>query len=339
MGVDESATTYHRLREQAYEDPVATKNEFLKILADNQALAVAVLTAATDQRGARFRQITARALGKKPLPPDIEKVFNTWIPDETDEFALAAIREAISSSQRGGTPKPRKPLQLAQPLELEGTYKYVAGRLRHRVLNALPGVGMTIQRLKVDVQKSGSPALAASLSPQLDQLYGQLSKLEAAVKFDEDSTYFQSGPVELMSWLRDHQAKFASEYAPIVLALDFDVNGNAIHIQATPYWLETTFTNLWKNSVDAVGGAGCHITLKGTIMGNDLHITVIDNGEGFQANDVERAFHFQYSSKSKERGRGHMEVRDAMERMSGSACVSATDQGYRVQLVFRSVAK
>ena len=67
---------------------------------------------------------------------------------------------------------------------------------------------MTIQRLKLEVHNSGSPDLAATLSRQLDQLYGQLSKLENAVKFDEDGAYFQSGPVELLTWLRNHQAKF-----------------------------------------------------------------------------------------------------------------------------------
>lgn len=196
---------------------------------------------------------------------------------------------------------------------------------------------MTIQRLKIDVQKSGSPELVAMLSKQLDQLYGQLSKLENAVKFDEDGTYFQSGPVELLSWLRTHRAKFASEYAPIELVFDFADIGNTVFIRATPYWLETTFTNLWKNSVDAVGGEGCRIIIRGTIVRGKLRLTVLDNGEGFQPNDVERAFQFQYSSKSKERGRGHMEVRDAMERMNGSATVASTDQGYRVQLDFGSI--
>ncbi len=75
------------------------------------------------------------------------------------------------------------------------------------------------------------------------------------------------------------------------------------------------------------------------MVNGKLRLTIFDNGEGFQPNDIERAFQFQYSTKSKERGRGHMEVRDAMERMNGSATVAATDRGYRVQLDFRSIVK
>lgn len=335
MGAADVNSTYHRLRELAFEDPVATKNDFLAILAQDHAMAVAVLTASTDQRGSRFRQITARALGKKALVTDIERAFSGWIEFETDEFALSAIREALAP-KKSATPKRQK---FVPPLKLESTYKYVSERLRHRVLNALPGAGMAIQRLKLDVQGAASPQLAATLSKQLDQLYGQLSKLEQAVKFDEDSAYFQAGPIELASWLRDHQTKFANEYAAIELFLDFDGVAGLVHVYATAYWLETTFTNLWKNSVDEVGRECCQITLRATRSGNELRIIVLDNGTGFQASDVERAFQFQYSSKSKDRGRGHMEVQDAMERIGGTANVVETDRGFRVQLVFRCLTK
>lgn len=333
MGGDDVRATYHRLRELAYEDPLATKNDFLQILAENRVLAIAILTASTDQRGSRFRQIAARALGKKHLEADVAKVFNEWAETETDEFALSAIRDA-TALKAGTSEKRRRPQEPVQPLELEGTYKYVSSRLRHRVLNALPAVGMTIQQLKLDVQNAGSPQLAATLSLKLDQLYGHLSRLEKAVDFDEDSSYFQFAPIELVPWLLNHQVKFAREYGPITL--EFENVGNAVFVHATPYWLETTFTNLWKNSVDAVGRERCQITLRGTLSGNGLCLTVLDNGDGFQSTDVERAFQFQYSSKAKDRGRGHMEVGEAMERMNGSARVAATDRGFRVQLVFRS---
>ncbi len=339
MGAVEVSAIYHRLRELAFEDPVATKNNFLDVLAEDHSTAVAVLTASTDQRGSRFRQITARALGKKALATDVERALSGWIEFETDEFALSAIREALAFKSVGAAPKRQKLQVQAPPLELEGTYKYVSGRLRHRVLNALPGAGMAIQRLKLDVQGAASPQLAATLSQQLDQLYGQLSKLEQAVKFDEDSAYFHAGPIDLVSWLRDHQTKFANEYAAFELFLELDGIAGPLHVYATAYWLETVFTNLWKNSVDEVGVEGCQITLMAARSGNELHVTVLDNGTGFQASDVERAFQFQYSSKSKERGRGHMEVRDAIERMGGTANVVATDRGFRVQLVFRCLAK
>ena len=339
MSVNEVNAAYHRLRELAFEDPLATKNDFLAILAQDHATAVAILRSSTDQRGSRFRQITARSLSKGPLPSDIEQAFLDWIPHETDEFALSAIRGALSSKATHAPSKRQKQQVLPPPLELEGTYRYVAGRLRHRVLNALPGAGMAIQKLKLDVQNAGSQQLTATLSQQLDNLYGHLSKLENAVKFDEDETYFQGGPIELFSWLKGHQRKFASEYAQMSLVLDWASADHSTLVFATPYWLETTFTNLWKNSLDAVGREGCQVTVTASKVGKDLSVIVCDNGLGLRHEDLELAFQFQFSTKSSDRGRGHLEVRDAMERMGGLARVVEASGGYRVQLVFRCTEK
>lgn len=327
-------TLYRRLRELAYEDPLATKYDFITLFEQDRVTALRVLEEATDLRGSRFRQIAARAVPINATENDVAAVLNSWLQLETDEFAITAINDALEVGNRTGRPRRQKLQTPPRPLELEGTYKYVSSRLRHRVLNALPGAGMTIRNLREYLNEPWSHDLVARISIQVDQLYDQLSRLEKAVTFDEESSYFQCGSIALMPWLRDHQIKFAREFAPITLDLRFESADNNLRVCGTPYWLETAITNLWKNSIDEVGRDQCKITMEATREGHEVHLAVRDNGPGLRESGFKRGFQFQYSSKSPERGRGHMEVADAMKKMNGSACVVPTDDGYRVQLRF-----
>ena len=331
--VDDTLKKYEELRELAYADPVGTQHSIVTILSENIELGITVLSHSIDDRGSRFRQIAARAVKSHLKVPRVLKLLETWLEIETDEFAIATIRSVMYAKNYRKTP-PQRVQHRDEVFKLEETYRYVTLRLRHRVLNALPGSTLSISRLKRRIAQTTSSDVALELNEMLDVLYDRLARLKFTVEFDEDRGHFQNAPINLIEWIKAFQGKFLSEYGGVEFSpVEFQSFAD-VWIVATPYWLEIIFSNLWKNSLDEMEGGPCR--LANSVQTNEKHafVTLYDNGQGFPESAKEWAFQIQHSTKSIERGRGLMEVAEALSKISGSASLFCTNDGIRVKLKF-----
>lgn len=328
---DTPSETYEELRRLAFEDPLGAKRLFTSILDGGGPTLRAVLDLASASGDGRVRQVIARVAQKHPRRGKVVEALARWKETERDEFALAAIDDALKESgrrQRGRLP--------AEFPDLSFTFRFLSGRLRHRVLNILPRVGISVDDLREEIRRIGGDALLNNVLPMLDDMHASLRRLERAVSFEEEETYFNPAKVMLPDWLKSYHRKYQAQFGGVGLRLDFGAAHDQSWIRASPFLLETVFSNLWNNSKQAVDGAA-EVTLNGALQGAHLVVTVIDNGDGFTPSDTERAFRLQYSTKAdSERGRGHMEVADAMRRLGGDVGVRLVPgHGYRVVLTFR----
>jgi sensor histidine kinase regulating citrate/malate metabolism len=86
---------------------------------------------------------------------------------------------------------------------------------------------------------------------------------------------------------------------------------------ASDYFLETIFWNIWLNAQQAVGDNNCEITIEFRPQGAELELLIRDNGDGFPSELKDVLFQQVYSTKNPGRGRGMLEIQDAVERLGG----------------------
>ncbi len=329
---DTPSKTYEELRRLAFEDPLGAKRIFTGILDGDDPTLRAVLDLASASGDGRVRQVIARVAQKHARRGKVVEALAKWKEIETDEFALSAINDALK--EIGGR-RQRSRLPAEFP-DLSFTFRFLSGRLRHRVLNILPRAGISVGDLREEIKRIGGDDLLNSVLPMLDDMHASLGRLERAVSFEEEDAYFTPARILLPEWLKSYRPKYQAQYGRIGLRLDFGAAHDQALVKASPFLLETVFLNLWNNSKQAIGD-DTEVMLSGALQGGRLLVSVIDNGDGFTPSDTERAFRLQYSTKrDAERGRGHMEVDDAMRRLGGDASVRRVPgYGYRVVLTFR----
>ncbi len=107
-----------------------------------------------------------------------------------------------------------------------------------------------------------------------------------------------------------------------------------IRIRATQFFLETAFGNLWSNAVQAVESP-CQIEVQCALDSerNQIEMMIVDNGPGFPETHLETAFQQVFSTKSDSRGRGLLEIADAITRLQGTAQLTKVGNGsYRIRI-------
>ena len=82
----------------------------------------------------------------------------------------------------------------------------------------------------------------------------------------------------------------------------------------------------------------CSIRLDCSLSSNTISVVVIDSGNGFSAELAGIAFHDRFSKSGPHRGRGLLEVQDAVMQLHGQVQLVEVSQGeYRVALEFPRV--
>ena len=118
-------------------------------------------------------------------------------------------------------------------------------------------------------------------------------------------------------------SRYAEQFEPIPLTLEGDADAA---VEASNFLLETAFWNIWTNAHQAVP-SGITITLRMERSHDEVTVLVSDNGEGFPEGIRETAFQRQYSTKGEDRGRGLLEIQDAVERLGGSSSLVRDELG------------
>lgn len=302
---------FDRLRRLAAEDPQKAKEVFLSIFESNSVELVGFLARLSKPNEGRLRQMVANAVrthpGKRRVVPELVR----WRETETDEFTRRAIEGAlvdVDTTVQLGTGN----RAISMPGDVVGMYRYVSSRLRHRLRNTMFAAESEASGLK-KLMFSEIPTEIRSTIEKFSQAILILGRELEAI--DVDPEYFRARSIVLAEWIRRWNAQYASRYAAVALELVCTENMQ-FRVFASDYLLETIFGNIWTNAQQAVG-LNCEIRIEFQIAGPEVRLRISDNGEGLPCDLRGIAFEQEFSTKSKGRGRGLLEIQDAVERLFG----------------------
>jgi signal transduction histidine kinase len=316
------------LNEAALTDAASVRDEVVRLLRElpneERSSFIQDLAAGAESR---LRQIVARAAQLVEVDDVIAPIMERWLLTETDEFTRAAIEDALAPR----SPR-RKTKRLLGDLEaVPRTYRYLADRLRHRVLNIMPGAGLSVTKLKEVAAAVEDEQQRYALTKEIDYLSSALARLERALDFVEEKAHFDLANIDLGDWLHDFERSYRAEWPELEMRLvipDVPVN-----IEAIPYLLKTVFANLLDNARQAIASGG-FVTITLRLRAREVNVKVSDSGRGLPDRVADIAFLAATTTKGQTRGRGLLEVADAMKRLGGNAVVARGAEGNRVSLTF-----
>jgi signal transduction histidine kinase len=318
---------YERLRRLAAEDPREAKKVFLAIFEANSKELSELLARLRKPNEGRLRQVIANAVRAHPEKGRIIPDLVLWRETETDEFTRRAIEGALVDVAR--TPLQEGSLQqTAAPSELADVYRYVSDRLRHRLRNTMLSAQAQANRLNKLMAAELGTDVQTTIAKLNDAIVSLGRELEAT---DVDPDYFLQRSIGLADWLRQLNLRYTTQYAPVNLRL---INGDnpRIRVFANDYLLEIIFWNIWLNAHQAIR-VNCEITIDFQVKGRDLELLVSDKGEGFPHELKDVVFQQVYSTKNRSRGRGLLEIQDAVERLAGHVeLYEAKASEYRIRI-------
>jgi signal transduction histidine kinase len=304
---------YGRLRRLAVEDPREARVVFLAAFEAKSSELTDLFAQLRKPNEGRLRQVVANSVRAHPEKARIVSELLQWRETETDEFTRRAIDGALVDVEPATLREDKILEKVAAPSELADVYRYVADRLRHRLRNTMLSAqaqASRLNRLMATAQSSEVQTVVAKLH---DAMISMGRELEAT---DVDPEYFRPRSVALPDWIRQLNTRYATQYSPVKLNL-IDADQEWIRVLANDYLLETIFWNIWINAQQSVG-EDCEITIVFRRHLRELEMLISDNGEGFSPELKEILFQQVYSSKnSSGRGRGLMEIQDAVERLAG----------------------
>ena len=164
------------------------------------------------------------------------------------------------------------------------------------------------------------------LAEVTSKLRSAFHRLWHTLEFDTGDGYLDWQPVALGEWFDAAKSGFASRFGQAKLTVIGSSQARSVSVRANQFLLETAFGNLWANAVQATAHlpqTECHITAefnvteRGEKGEKSLSVLLRDNGPGFTAAFVETAFRLPYSTKAETRGRGLLEIADAVRRLQG----------------------
>jgi signal transduction histidine kinase len=324
---DSALAAFEELRRLAAESPRDARAKLVSLLDSDDAILEETLLLASAAGEGRLRQLIANAVKNRSDKSRVVPHLVRWLEIETDEFAKAAIGDALVEVERAMY----QPSAALDPPRLVDTYRYVADRLCHRVRNSLTGPSQHLRKLESLLNGRADP-MATEARAAVSQLKDALGALSRIVEFDTGDSYFQWRSVDLPAWIRTMNANYIAKNSSLGLSIIGD--SGSMRVRANDYLLETLFWNLWKNAQQAVGPS-CEITVQFELASAHVRLLVSDNGRGFSADDAEVAFIDQFERRGANYGRGLLEVQDAVRRLSGAVgLVQVTPGEYRVQINF-----
>jgi signal transduction histidine kinase len=321
-----------KLRILAAQNPREARVQFCRMLDTNSPELPQMLNAAAAPGEGRVRQLIANAVRGRPDKEKVVPSLLSWLETETDEFAKRAIASALGNVDVASF-RDTPASAIADPKLVE-SYRYVKDRICHELRNALLSPRTQILRLKAKIEGIGDDEVRGDLSSLLGQLSDAFRNVGNVVEFDAGENHFRLRSVSVCGWLEAMNAEYARKYQPVALTIDSRLGNDGDRIVASDYLLRIIFWNLWINAQQAVEG-DCRITVRATSDGKEVHLLLIDNGSGFLPEMVDVAFYERYSQNGTYRGRGLLEVQDAVQRLRGTARLEQLrPREFRVMLSF-----
>lgn len=326
----EDEALFEDLRRLVVSEPKQARGDFSKILTSGAGRLEAVLEMASRPGEGRIRQMIATVARLNPdtrLDPWLKK----WLGVEADEFTKAAIKGAIEQSS---PPKRSTTQRRSHPNHFVEAYRYVSDRLCHRVRNSLTLPGAQFIRMQNCIDDIQDPALQSELSEILASLRLSYQRISRSVEFDTGDGYLDWMEFDIVEWIERSAGEFSSRYGSASLSVEVSQGGRKHRVRATKFLLETMFGNLWSNAVQAAA-APCTIRFDCSFVDREkkLRLTVFDNGQGFSKEHQDTAFQQAFSTKSSSRGRGLLEIADAVAQLQGTVgFVEISPNEFRIRI-------
>jgi len=339
--VDEA---YKSLRRTAASDPKEARIQLLRILTVDSPQTNRILDLMNSPSDGRLRQLlanTARTIGDKSVKDRLIPHLLRWQLFESDEFTklainaalqgidLAAYADAKSGTENSSRSRAERGLLFSE--EHIEIYRWVAGRLCHRVRNCL---GLPAANLSYALQcaakienVSTRDAITTSLTTAL-QSFRQIGRI---VEFNIDDDHFIWRSVNILGWIRTMNDRYRYKYGEIALDIIDNTKGVSPNVAGMDLLFEIAFWNIWKNSAEEIG-AGCAITLVASVDREWVNLLITDNGPGFRDSQALEAFQLSISTRGEERGRGLLEVADAIRRLRGVAQIISVNGEHRINI-------
>ena len=326
---DEFEEQFERLRSLAATDPRRARDTLCEFLDSNSPHLDRIIQRASLPGEGRVRQLIANTALIRGEQERFASDLTKWLAFETDEFTRRAVEAALKGTHRP-SPEPVKRPHLVEPALVEA-YRYVGERLKHQLRNGLMAPLGELIRLSGGVERIADPSLRTSLAAQVAALKDALSGLGRIIELDNGDGRFLARRINLRDWLDTFNAEYGRKFQPIQLLIDKAPDD--ARIQAPEYHLGIVFWNLWINSQQAVG-ANCKIVVQMESVHRYLEVVLVDNGEGLPADTCVAGF-VDAKPRPGHRGRGLLEVQDAVEHLHGEVgLVRHSDGTYRIRLRF-----
>lgn len=312
------------------QNPKEARRQVQVILAGDHTRRSAFLVALGGVGDGRLRQCVANAVVAEPsLMPVAAEALEAWLATETDEFARRAIVSALQKT--GGTRKAALKAGLIDPV-IVGAYRYVTDRLTHELRNALLVPQAKLSELRALAGELADDQTRARILACVGRLGDDFQEVGRLAVGNPDDDYFRLRPIAILDWIERMKNAYARRYCALGFEAQGPVAALAVRVVANDYYLRLIFWNLWLNSHQAVGNM-CKISIEFAVERQNLRLVVVDNGSGFRSDAVGVAFQDRFSQHGEHRGRGLLEVQDAVERLHGSAQLVQHASGtFRVSL-------
>ncbi len=218
----------------------------------------------------------------------------------------------------------------------------VARRLAHEIRNPLTPIQLSAERMRRKLMRG----LAASEAELLDrstqtivQQVEAMKQMVAAFSEYAKAPDMHVSEFDLGALVRQVSDLYHAQDSRVAFGLSLDPK--AALLEADPGRIRQLLNNLLTNSLEALDGTPNPVIMIETRrVGDQVALTVVDNGPGFQGGLLEQAFDPYVTSKPKGTGLGLAIVRRIVEEHGGQVEVDNAPQGgARVRITLPATAR
>ena len=302
---------YEKLSQLLLTDPREARRVLLNVIDSDADAGDALLRDISKPGYSRLKSLVANVARHHPQKPRFIPFLLDWRDSETDEFTRRAITAALADvderSYAASVVSKR-----ALPTQIVELHQYVSDRMKHRIRNSMLAAQTFAAQLRELIPAESSEEVLVAVA-KLNDAMATIGRVVEAT--DGDPAFFENRPIPIVDWLKQLNAQYASKYAAIHFTIEAEPK--TLSVNGSDYLLETIFWNIWTNAHQAIG-PDCHITIRIRKVNDQVTLVILDNGDGFSEELIETAFSQAYSTNSPGRGRGLLEVSEAVGRLHGS---------------------
>jgi nitrogen fixation/metabolism regulation signal transduction histidine kinase len=205
----------------------------------------------------------------------------------------------------------------------------VARRLAHEIRNPLTPIQLSAERMRRKLFKGLQPAEAELLDRSTQTIVQQVEAMKQMVAaFSEyaKAPEMRLSEFDLNALIRQVSDLYHAQDPRVAFGLSLDPR--AAMLEADAGRIRQLLNNLLTNSVEALDGRDNPVIMIETKrVGDQIVLTVIDNGPGFQSGLIEQAFDPYVTSKPKGTGLGLAIVRRIVEEHGGQVELENAPEG------------
>lgn len=202
--------------------------------------------------------------------------------------------------------------------EREGAWREMARQVAHEIKNPLTPMKLSIQYLQRAIQTNqpNVQQLTSNVASTLIEQIDHLSKIAADFSQFANISNKKIEQVDLHSVIRSLVDLYSSNPR---IELQWNQLNEPLFMRTDKTQMNRLFTNLLTNAVDACSEARqCLVTISERIAGNDVILSVADNGEGIPAETQSKIFTPNFTTKTSGTGLGLAMCKSIVEQANGS---------------------